>query len=313
MTKEKIDLSKSLYDQDSFSGRAAHFYRSVNPLNLFRDHAAAKELVDRVKLNKGVLPEGVTKDEVWDAKYVYESAYHPSTGELTFLPGRMSFQAPGNCIIASGMIIFYRTPIQAISGQFINQSFNSTVNYCNSPRPVFVPQDFLVAAGSACAAAFGLNKAASRFPPLIARLVPFGAVAVANGINLPYMRRDECFGKGMPLEDDDGNIVGHSPSLGKESIAKVVLSRILMATPTMVVPPVVVTQLQKPGRLLARNPALANPLTVLLIGLSLVVATPACCAIWPQRISTSIENLEPELAADLREKGIKTVHFNKGL
>jgi hypothetical protein len=89
-----------------------------------------------------------------------------------------------------------------------------------------------------------LNKAASRFPPLIARLVPFGAVAVANGINLPYMRRDECFGKGMPLEDDDGNVVGHSPSLGKESIAKVVLSRILMATPTMVVPPVVVTQLQ---------------------------------------------------------------------
>ena len=89
-----------------------------------------------------------------------------------------------------------------------------------------------------------MNKAASRFPPLIARLVPFGAVAVANGINLPYMRRDECFGKGMPLEDDDGNVVGHSPSLGKESIAKVVLSRILMATPTMVVPPVVVTQLQ---------------------------------------------------------------------
>jgi len=127
MTEEKIDLSKSLYDQgkkfllriiiktlhfsnksllillfaekhffkkflDAFSGRAAHFYRSVNPLNLFRDHAAAKELVDRVKLNKGVLPEGVRKDEVWDAKYVYESAYHPSTGELTFLPGRMSFQ-----------------------------------------------------------------------------------------------------------------------------------------------------------------------------------------------------------------------------
>jgi len=52
------------------------------------------------------------------------------------------------------MIIFYSTPIQAISGQFINQSFNSTVNYCNSPKPKFVKQDFLVAAGSACAAAF---------------------------------------------------------------------------------------------------------------------------------------------------------------
>ena len=45
-----------------------------------------------MKLNNGVVPEGVSKDQVWDAKYVYESAYHPSTGELTFLPGRMSFQ-----------------------------------------------------------------------------------------------------------------------------------------------------------------------------------------------------------------------------
>ena len=52
------------------------------------------------------------------------------------------------------MIIFYKTPIQAISGQFINQSFNSTVNYCNAPTPKFVPQDFLLAAGSACAAAY---------------------------------------------------------------------------------------------------------------------------------------------------------------
>lgn len=108
------------------------------------------------------------------------------------------------------MIIFYKTPIQAISGQFINQSFNSTVNYCNAPTPKFVPQDFLLAAGSACAAAytyvhqgflqsafrnrrclvviqvFRMNKMASRpsVPKVVARLVPFGAVAVANCINL---------------------------------------------------------------------------------------------------------------------------------
>jgi hypothetical protein len=62
--------------------------------------------------------------------------------------------APGNCMVSSGMMIFYRTPIQAISTQFMNQSFNSTVNYSNSPRPEFKSQDFLVAAGAACAAAF---------------------------------------------------------------------------------------------------------------------------------------------------------------
>ena len=119
------------------------------------------------------------------------------------------------------MIIFYKTPLQNILGQLVNQSFNSTVNYSNAPVPKFVPQDFAVAAGSACAAAYGMNKMASRFGnPLLARLVPFAAVCVANGINLPYMRRDEII-TGMPLEDENGNVVGHSPKIGKEAIIKV--------------------------------------------------------------------------------------------
>ena len=120
------------------------------------------------------------------------------------------------------MCIFYKTPIQAISGQLVNQSFNSTVNYSNSPRPCFVPQDFAIAAGSACAAAYTMNKMASKpgLPSWVPRLVPFAAVAVANCINLPYMRRDELF-EGMPLEDKDGHFVGRSPKIGKEAIMKV--------------------------------------------------------------------------------------------
>ena len=67
-----------------------------------------------------------------------------------------------------------------------------------------------------------MNKLAARpgIPNLVSRLVPFGAVAVANCINLPYMRRSEIT-TGMPLEDEDGNIVGYSPKIGKEAISKV--------------------------------------------------------------------------------------------
>ena len=316
---EKVELSSSLYDMNTYAGRAAHFYRSVNPLNLFKDTSGAKEIVEKVKANGGIIPTGMTRSMIWDAKYVYDSAYHPTTGELVFMPGRMSFQAPGNCIIGSIMIIFYKTPIQAISGQFINQSFNSTVNYCNSPQPKFVPQDFAVAASSACFAAYGLNQLAAKFGgALAARLVPFFAVAVANGINLPYMRRDEwqspCHqGQGIPLMDDNGEIVGHSPKIGQEAITKVVLSRIIMATPSMVVPPLVINALSKPGKFLHRNPSMANPITVALTGLALVAATPAACAIWPQQDSTHISNLEPELREKLAAKGLSTVYYNKGL
>ena len=107
----------------TYNGRASHFYRSVNPLNLFKDHVSAREVIrkgivsslyyrgscidssqfwaksrfcsdktEKVQADGGAIPPGMTKEDVWNAKYIYDSAYHPTTGELVFMPGRMSFQ-----------------------------------------------------------------------------------------------------------------------------------------------------------------------------------------------------------------------------
>ena len=46
----------------------------------------------KVQADGGAIPPGMTKEDVWNAKYIYDSAYHPTTGELVFMPGRMSFQ-----------------------------------------------------------------------------------------------------------------------------------------------------------------------------------------------------------------------------
>ena len=89
----------------------------------------------------------------------------------------------------------------------MNQSFNAVVNYSNAPKPVFNVQDYFVATGSACTAAILLNKAAKMASnPLIARLVPFAAVATGNMINLPYIRRSELT-DGIVLLDENGNEV----------------------------------------------------------------------------------------------------------
>ena len=53
-------------------------------------------------------PSGTTDDDVWRAKKLYESAFHPDSGDLQNVLGRMSFQVPGGMIITAGMLQFYR-------------------------------------------------------------------------------------------------------------------------------------------------------------------------------------------------------------
>ena len=88
----RLDLDKPRYDQNTFEGRAKHFFITTNPLNVLASDASlerAKQIVDDYKAGKDV---GLSEDEIWAAKQLYDSAFHCQTGEKLFLPGRMSFQ-----------------------------------------------------------------------------------------------------------------------------------------------------------------------------------------------------------------------------
>ncbi|XP_057305678.1 sideroflexin-1-like [Hydractinia symbiolongicarpus] len=305
--------------QDTFTGRAKHFFNVTDPRNLFANDAtleAAKTLVEKYRL--GVEPAGTSDEEVWNAKKIYSSAFHPDTGEKQLLIGRMSAQVPMNMTITGAMMTFYKTTPAVIFWQWVNQSFNAVVNYTNrsGDQPIstkMLSQAYVSATGAALIVALGLNSMVKSLPPLVGRYVPFAAVAAANCVNIPLMRQRELL-HGIPVFDDNGNRLGESKVAARHAVVMTVFSRIVMASPGMAIPPIIMNNLEKKS-FMKRMPWLAGPLQIGMVGFILVFATPLCCAIFPQISSIATSKLEPELQDAVRKKrdDLHSVYFNKGL
>ncbi|MBZ3890522.1 Sideroflexin-3 [Sciurus carolinensis] len=316
-----INIQEPRWDQSTFLGRARHFFTVTDPRNLLLSGAqleASRNIVQNYRA--GVVTPGLTEDQLWKAKYVYDSAFHPDTGEKVVLIGRMSAQVPMNMTITGCMLTFYRQvlshvpflsdPSWSISRktptvvfwQWVNQSFNAVVNYSNrsGDAPITVQQlgtAYVSATTGAVATALGLKSLTKHLPPLVGRFVPFAAVAAANCINIPLMRQRELQ-VGIPVTDEAGQRLGHSVTAAKQGIFQVVVSRICMAIPAMAIPPVIMDTLEKKD-LLKRRPWLGAPLQVGLVGF---------CSI-------QVNRLEPELRAQIHEQnpGTEVVYYNKGL
>lgn len=199
---------------------------------------------------------------------MYDSAFHPDTGEKVIWFGRMSAQVPANMLITGCMMTFYKTTPQVVFWQWFNQSFNAVVNYSNRSgstpiSKVTLGTSYVAATGGALATALSLNAMVKSLPPIVGRFVPFVAVGAANSINIPMMRRLELT-DGIDMFTKDGQFVGKSKTAAKEGISMVVMSRIGMAAPGMLGIPFIMNHLEKKGTL-AKYPRISAPLQVLLL------------------------------------------------
>ena len=87
-----INIDEPRYDQSIYWGRARHFFETTNPINLLVTKSRLEASKDLVNAYKRGEVENINEEELWRAKTLDSSAYHPDTGELMFLPGRMSAQ-----------------------------------------------------------------------------------------------------------------------------------------------------------------------------------------------------------------------------
>lgn len=137
-----FDIDTPRWDQSTFMGRLKHFFNITDCRTALLPDSRldeAKVLVESCRLanrliqwaehldyipvsyfclvffalstRAGSVPPGTTEEQLHYAKKLYDSAFHPDTGDRMNLIGRMSFQVPGGMAITGFMLQFYRSAL----------------------------------------------------------------------------------------------------------------------------------------------------------------------------------------------------------
>ncbi|KAL4774265.1 Tricarboxylate/iron carrier [Aspergillus nidulans var. acristatus] len=318
------ELPHSQYDLNTYWGRVRHAADISDPRMLFVSSAGleqAKRLISSYKQNK--IP--TMNAELWRAKKVVDSTLHPDTGEPVFLPFRMSCYVLSNLVVTAGMLTPGLQTTGTLLWQIANQSLNVAINNANSNKstPLSVSQmakSYLMAVSASCSVALGLNALVPRLKNvspntklILGRLVPFAAVSSASALNVFLMRSEEIR-QGIdvyPVPEKEGEPVqslGRSKVAAKIAVGETAISRVLNATPIMVVPPLILVQLEKRKLL---SPRMVLPANLGLVLATSLFALPLALGAFPQRQAISAASLEEEFWNRGGKDG--KVEFNRGM
>uniref|UniRef100_A0A673ML65 Sideroflexin-5-like n=2 Tax=Sinocyclocheilus rhinocerous TaxID=307959 RepID=A0A673ML65_9TELE len=193
--------------------------------------------------------------------------------------------------------------------QWLNQSHNACVNYCNrnatkpTPMSKFF-QGYLGAVSSAVTIAVGLNlliKRAEHFSPatriLVQRFIPFPAVASANVCNVLLMRHTEL-SEGISVLDDKGNVVGTSKLAARHALMETSLTRVVLPMPVLLLPPLIMAMLERLP-LLQKHSRLGLPVHSMVCLCAFGLALPVAISLFPQNSQVSTRTRLPPSARTL--------------
>ncbi|OJJ02495.1 hypothetical protein ASPVEDRAFT_132979 [Aspergillus versicolor CBS 583.65] len=318
------DLPSSQYDLNTYWGRVRHAADISDPRMLLVSSAGldqAKRLISSYKQSE----VSSMNAELWRAKKVVDSTLHPDTGEPVFLPFRMSCYVLSNLVVTAGMLTPGLQTPGILLWQIANQSLNVAINNANSNKstPLSMSQigkSYLMAVSASCSVALGLNALVPRLKKvspntklILGRLVPFAAVSSASALNVFLMRGEEIR-QGIdvyPVPEKEGEQVqslGKSKTAATIAVGETAISRVLNATPIMVVPPLILVQLEKRKLL---SPRMVMPANLGLVLATSLFALPLALAAFPQRQAISAASLEEEFWNRGGKDG--KVEFNRGM
>ena len=221
--------------------------------------------------------------------------------------------------------------------QIGNQSLNVAINNANANKSTplstsQIAQSYLMAVSASCSTALGLKALVPRLKSIspntrliLSRLVPFAAVASASALNVFLMRGEEIRqgidvypvlsaeerAKRELIEDAEPvQSLGKSKKAATLAVGETAISRVLNATPIMVLPPLILVKLEKTQWLRAR-PRMIMPVNLALILGTSLFALPLALAAFPSRQAISASSLEEEFRGRGGDQGM--VEFNRGM
>jgi len=247
----------------------------------------------------------------------------------------MSSFVLSNLVVTGGMLTPNLSSLGTLGWQITNQSLNVGINSANANKsnPISTStmvQSYFLAVGASCGVALGLNALVPRLRSLsptarmtLGRLVPFAAVASAGVLNIFLMRGDEIR-TGIdvfPAESEAARkkreesgtelqSLGKSKKAATRAVGETAASRVINATPIMVLPPLLLVRLQKTAWL-SQRPRMVLPVNLGLIFATSVFALPLALGVYPQREAVSAKSLEEQFWTKGGEGGM--VEFNRGI
>jgi len=247
----------------------------------------------------------------------------------------MSCFVISNLVVTAGML----TPGMGTTGtllwQITNQSLNVAINNANANKSTSLTQkqiiqNYFAAVSASCTVALGLNAIVPRLRRvspntrmILGRLVPFAAVASAGALNVFLMRGEEIR-RGIdifPVQTEEEKAerersgkevqsLGKSKKAATLAVGETAISRVLNATPIMVIPPLVLVKLQQ-TEWLKQRPRMVLPVNLGLILTTSIFALPLALAAFPQRQAVKASSLEEQFHQKGGLDGL--VEFNRGI